>query len=287
MADDMTNQTDNQISPDEISLLEIWQVLVRQKKWVIGIPVLALIAAAAVSVLIPPVWEATLVGQVGQVGQQLIEPVARVVERIKQKPFQSEVLTSAGITNDEANSKANLYRDSIKVQMLPNTDLIEIKVRGYSREEAKRNAEATLDRLAKLHEPLAKPSIQRLTQQMERVKQKINELQEARESLKNPQPHKSKADSGNRFMGSIIQTNLLVQTAGELRNLEQLELSYEEQLSPLRTYPTSRIDSTYVSEKPVAPKKGLIVVLSGVLGLMVGIFAAFVLNAIQARKLRD
>lgn len=63
MADDMTNQTDKQIPPDEVSLLEIWQVLVRHKKWVLGIPVLALIAAAAVSVLIPPVWEAILVGR--------------------------------------------------------------------------------------------------------------------------------------------------------------------------------------------------------------------------------
>ncbi|HUX65241.1 Wzz/FepE/Etk N-terminal domain-containing protein [Sulfuricella sp.] len=290
MADDMTNQTDNQISPDEISLLEIWQVLVRQKKWVIGIPVLALIAAAAVSALIPPVWEATLVGQIGQigqVGQQLIEPVARVVERIKQKPFQGEVLVSMGIPKDEENSKGKLYRDSIKVQILPNTDLIEIKVRGYSREEAKRNAEATIGRLSKLHEELAQPTIQRLTQQMERLKQQINESREERESLKNTQPNKSKTDSGGRFMESIIQANILVQRDGELRNLEQLKLSYEEQLSPLRTYPTARIDSTYVSEKPVAPKKGLIVVLSGVLGLMAGIFAAFVLNAIQARKPRD
>lgn len=293
MADDMTNQTDNQISPDEISLLEIWQVLVRQKKWVLGIPALALIVAAAVSALIPPVWEATLVGQIGQigqigqVGQQLIEPVARVVERIKQKTFQSEVLVSMGIPKDEENSKGKLYRDSIKAQILPNTDLIEIKVRGHSREEAKRNAEATLDRLSKLHKELAQPTIQRLTQQMERVKQQINELREERESLKNTRQDKSKTDSGGRFMESIIQANILIQRDGELRNLEQLKLSYEEQLSPLRTYPTARIDSTYVSENPVAPKKGLIVVLSGVLGLMAGIFAAFVLNAIQARKPRD
>ena len=234
----------------------------------------------------PPVWEAILVGQVGQVGQQLIEPVARVVERIKQMPFQGEVLTSMGIRNDEANPRGKLYRDSIKVKMLPNTDLIEIKVRGYSREEAKSNAEATLDRLAKIHEQLAKPSVQRLTQQMERVKQQINELQEERESIKNTQPNKSKADSGSRFMESIIQTNLLVQVGGELRNLEQLRLTYEEQLSPLRTYPTSRIDSTYVSERPVAPKKGLIVVSSGALGLMAGMLAAFILNAMQTRKLR-
>ncbi|PJB08508.1 MAG: hypothetical protein CO125_01435, partial [Hydrogenophilales bacterium CG_4_9_14_3_um_filter_59_35] len=231
------------------------------------------------------------VGQVGQVGQQLIEPVARAVERIKQKPFQGEVLASMGIPRDEENSKGSLYRDSLKIQMLPNTDLIEVKVRGHSREEAKRNAEATLDRLSKLHEELAQPTIKRLTQQMERVKQQINELREERESIKNTkntQQNKSKTDSGGRFMENIIQANILVQRDGELRNLEQLKLSYEEQLSPLRTYPTARIDSTYVSEKPVAPRKGLIVVLSGVLGLMAGIFAAFVLNAIQqARKTRD
>lgn len=295
MADDMTNQTDNQISPDEISLLEIWQVLVRQKKWVLGIPALALIAAAAVSALIPPVWEATLVGQIGQIGQigqvgqagTQIETAANAVERIKQKPFQGEVLASMGIPLDEENPKGKLYRDTLTVKILKDTNLIEIKVRGHSREEAKRNAEATLDRLAKLHEELAKPTIQRQAQQMERVKQEINELREERESIKNTQQNKSKTDSGGRFMESIIQANILVQRDRELRNLEQLKLSYEEQLSPLRTYTTARIDSTYVSESPVAPKKGLIVVLSSVLGLMAGIFAAFVLNAIQARKPKD
>lgn len=286
MANDMTNQTDNQTSPDEISLLEIWQVLARHKKWVLGLPVLGLIAALMASALMPPVWEAVLVGQVGQVGQQPIEPVVRVVGRIKQKSFQGEVLASMGIPLDETNPKGKLYRDSIKIQILPNTDLIEIRVRGYSQDEAKHNAEATLNRLVRIHEQLAKPSIQRMTQQMERVTQQINDLREERESIKNTRSNKSKADTGSRFFDGIIQTNLLVQMGGELRNLEQLRLTYEEQLSSLRTYPTSRIDSTYVSEKPAAPRKALIVVSSGVLGLIAGMFAAFILNAIQARRLR-
>lgn len=159
MADDMKNQTDNQISPDEISLLEIWQVLVRQKKWVIGIPVLALVAAVAVSVLMPPVWEAILVGQVGQVGQvgTQIETVTNALERIKQKPFQSEVLASMDIPLDEKNPKGALYRNTLNVKILKDTNMIEIKVHGHSREEAKRNADATLDRLAKSTNSLPNP----------------------------------------------------------------------------------------------------------------------------------
>lgn len=68
---------------------------------------------------------------------------------------------------------------------------------------------------------------------MERLKQQINEVREERESLKNTQPNKSKTDFGGRFMENIIQANILIQRDSELRSLEQLKLSYEEQLSPL------------------------------------------------------
>ena len=54
---------------DEISLREIWQVLVRYKWLVLGMPAIAVAAAIVVSFLMKPVWEATAVVQVGQVGQ--------------------------------------------------------------------------------------------------------------------------------------------------------------------------------------------------------------------------
>lgn len=47
---------------------------------------------------------------------------------------------------------------------------------------------------------------------------------------------------------------------------------------------TSYIEKISVSEGPVAPKKSLILVLAGVLGLFVGVMAAFLGNAVQARK---
>ena len=89
---------------------------------------------------------------------------------------------------------------------------------------------------------------------MEQVKQQVNELREERESLRNAQPNKSKSDLGGRFMESIIQTNLLVQSLGKLLNLEQLKLIYDEQLSTIRAYSISLLETIYVSERPVAPK---------------------------------
>ena len=41
----------------------------------------------------------------------------------------------------------------------------------------------------------------------------------------------------------------------------------------------------YVDERPVKPKKALIILLAGMLGLMLGVMAAFIRNAVQMRDI--
>ena len=148
---------------DEISLLDLWQILLRRKWWVLGAPLLAVIAAAVAVTFMKPQWEATAAIQIGVVGQAVIEPSARVVARVNLKSFEDAVLASLGLLGQKT-PEAKLFRSSLKIKALPNTDLIEIKVRGYSRESAKRSTEAAVNYLNRIHQGMAAPTVQRMKQ---------------------------------------------------------------------------------------------------------------------------
>ena len=277
---------------DEISLFDLWQTLVRRKWWVLGIPLLAVITAAVAVTFMKPQWDATAtiqigaVGQAGQAGQaagQVIEPPARVVARVNLKSFEDAVLASPGLSG-QTTPEAKLFRGSLKVKALPNTDLIEIKVRGYSWESAKRSTEATVDYLHRIHQGMAATTVQRMKQFLAQAEREIAQTKAEREKALKILDLKDKAISEASFMGNIVLANIMVQRDNELRGLEQAKKGYEEQLDPMRTYPTSYIEKISVSEGPVAPKKSQILVLAGVMGLFLGVVAAFLGNAFQARK---
>ena len=270
---------------DEISLLDLWQTLVRRKWWVLGLPLLAVIAAAVAVTFMKPQWEATAAIQIGAVGQaaQLIEPPARVVERMKLKSFEDAVLAGLELSGQKT-PEAKLFRSSLKVKALPNTDLIEIKVRGYSQESARRSADATVSYLHRIHNGMAAPTVQRMKQLLAQVEREIAQTKAEREKALKITGLNDKTNAEARFMENIVLANIMIQRDSELRELEQTKMEYEEQLNPMRTYPTSYIEKISVSEEPVAPKKALMVLLAGVLGLFVGVMAAFLGNAFQARR---
>jgi hypothetical protein len=274
---------------DEINLFDLWQILVLRKWWVLITTFLAMVAAVVAVILIKPQWEATAtirIGVVGQVGQsgKIIEPIARVVARMQLRPFEDAVL--ANLAPSERNkSETALYRDSIEVNGLPDPDLIEIKVRGYSRESAERYTEATVNHLSKLHEEMAASTRERMTQLLTRTKREIAQTEAEREKMHKLTDLKEKILDDAHYLENIMLANIMtIQQDRELRALEQTKTEYEEQLGPLRTYPTSLIERISVSEKPVAPNKPLIIFLAGVLGLFLGIIAAFLSNNAQARK---
>lgn len=269
---------------DEIRLFDLWQTLVRRKGWVLGSPLFAVIAAAVAVTFMKPQWEATAAIQIGTVGQaglatgQAIEPPARVVARVNLKSFEDAVLASLSLSGQK-NPETKLFRSSLKVKALPNTDLIEIKVRGYSRESAKRSTEATVDYLHRTHQGMAAPTVQRIKQLLAQVEREIAQTRAEREKALKIMDLKDEAISKASFMGNIVLANVMIQRDNELRRLEQAKIGYEEQLAPMRTYPTSYIEKISVSDKPVAPKKILIILMAGMLGLFLGGLAAFLDHA--------
>jgi LPS O-antigen subunit length determinant protein (WzzB/FepE family) len=285
----MQNNCDT--SDDEVSLSELWQALVRYKWLVVGMPIVAMALAFLVTNLIKPQWEAVALVRIGQFGQVgvLVEPANRALERVKQVGFQREVFSGVGLTDRNSQGgplfEASLYRASFQVKAVPNaTDLIEMNVRGYSRQEAKANIEATVAYLREIHDRMMAPTIARLKEQSARVKLQLESARAARDSLTRTAKLQQQPHSSDHFMANVELAIVLFKRDAELRELEQLMAVVEEQLNPLRTYSTSLFDSVFVEEYPVSPKKLRVTELSGLVGLILGMLMAFALNPVRAKS---
>ncbi len=270
------------IPDDEISLHDLWKILIRRKGWILGFPLFAMITAAIVVTFMKPQWDATAViriGAVGQVGQQTIEPAAQVVERMKLKAFNDVVLVSLGLPTNRENPESTLYQDSFQIKSIRGTDLIELKVRGYSQANANRYANAAIDYLKKKHAEMMASAMLSKRQQLEKTVREISQIRSERDRLTKLMGLQEKAG----FAESIVLTNTMAILTEDLRSQELIKANLEEQLNPMHTFPTSIIEEISISNKPVAPKKVLIILITGVLGLLIGVMATFLDHA-WARK---
>ena len=276
---------------DEFSLQDLWRILMGQRKWLLGIPIFCMLLATIGVIIAKPKWEATAVIQIGQVGQsgvgqgsQLIEPPLRAIERMKMKSFEDDVLTALKIPVESGDPIAALFRSTLSLKALGGTDLIQVKVRAASRDQAQTWANAVVDRLREVHERLAQPTIDRLRKQQSELKKQMQIIEEERTNLLKIVSTSSETSGDSRFSANLLLSNLLLQKNAELRDFEMRRLAADEQLTSVRTYPTSLLDRIYVPENPASPKKLLVVMLAAVLGLILGIIVAFMRNCWPSDK---
>lgn len=262
-------------------LSDVRRIIVAGRRWVIGVPLVTALFALVYVYLSDPQWESSAVVQIGQVGQvvagtgtALVEVTPRAVERVKLPAFQDNVLTSIGIGTAKDDPKARLYRDSLRLRQPASTDLIELKMRAYSRDEARRLAEATVEQLRESHEKLALPLIDSLRQQLDDVMRQLEHAQKERESLISQVASGQDIDANNRFAETALLGQMITTRDQELRQLRERRLMLDERLGPARTYPTSLLANVHVSADPVFPRRLFTVSLAAAAGLVAGIVIA-------------
>ncbi len=277
------------VTENNASLLDLWAVISRYKWFVLGLPVVVVVASAAIASMLSPQWEAIAlirIGQVGHVGQGAtpIETSQNVVERLKQRGFQDAVLGALGRPTSHKDSFAEMYRDTLKVRHVPNTDLVRLQVRAHSGDEARQNARATFEQLRKIHELRAAESATRLKQYLVSLNERLNKVRRERENLINAASKKTANPSGGQaVVENVVLSDVLNRLDQDLARLERESVTYEELFSPMRTYDTALIEDISISDEPVWPRTGLLVVFSGVAALVVGILGAFLLDGIRTK----
>jgi uncharacterized protein involved in exopolysaccharide biosynthesis len=267
------NQDMRNIEPidDEISLWELLERLKSGWKWVAGGAATGLAGAIVLAVFIPAQYEVTMVVQPATIGMisatttttttTAVEPVAQTLERLKLVTFYSDEIVKAC----DADSAKDIA-ESVKVNLVRNNNLLSITYRAKSATLANACMSKILTQMTQFQTTIAAPLIKELQGQQSSTKQQIEDAERflaAGEKRVKSSP------------GSNELSILMVLKVEELTKLQKLYREQRIQLTEPLTQPMKLLEPIYVPEKPVAPKK-LVVIASGLTGgMLIGLLAFF------------
>ena len=256
---------------DEISLYDLWSVIVKRKMILIALVCLSLLGAALFAFTSPKIYRL-------EAHMKLYLP--KDAATVKELPTAKDLASIVGTIDPEKktiilSNRAEEITDLNLVEMKGATDKFKIVIEGRSRDmlpEALGNFVTHVE-----HLPVIKNSQEKITRELD---QRIRDLKEAYAksvSINKEIERRLRSSSLSSLGFNPIEINQQVlDMRNELYRLEQERLHYR-LIQPL--------DDPYVSKSPVKPNKAMMITVAGLCGLMFGVFAVFLAEYIQgARK---
>jgi len=260
---------------DEIDLRDIFRVLWKRRLLIIGVFVAAILMAGVISFAMPSVYKISSIITVGNFDDPVYTSQASMKNVILSDEFAQEVFEQ--ISPNATWSEFRTFKDSLKVEPVRDSDrLIEISVETKNKQEGLKaiekmiwlyanRSEVSYNRQKKILSDQLAVTLQRL----DVIDLEINQTQEALQGIQDltgssaVQGEMQFSRTLDRLNGMQTQRSALIDRRLELQ--KQLVLIRNLEVVQPATEPVS----------PIGPRKDLIVAIGGMLGLMVGIFAAF------------
>ena len=274
-----------QVHGGELSVTDLIAFLCSNFKMILGCAFVGVALAFAIVLTISPQWEANASVRIGQLGNSdnagiTVEPTLQVIDRIKSKSFQDDVLLDLGLLTDKDNSKVKLFRDKLKVK-LEKSELISLTLRAESAEDAKLELNAVINQLISIHEKILATAVNRWHQDLALLELQLKQNKEEMIRLRT-QLNASLVSNEKNFSQFALISNVLVTRESDLRNFIDTKRTLEDRLSPERTFSTQLQGRVEVSESPVYPSKRLFLMFGFMLGLVLGVFIALIKPVLRA-----
>jgi len=272
------------MQPNEIYLIDMWRIVRRRWPWTVGVALATIVATFAGLHMARSQWEAVAAIQVGQVGtvpqgvDPRVEPFQRVLLRLQGKAFQDDVLHGLGLVDDS--DEARLYRARTTLDPDLYANVIRVHVRGYSAEDARQLAVATVDRLVALHAAMSRAQLEATRKRSADIDRTIVAAEQERDRLTR---EVATAAHGDAMLASLALANA---DAG-LRTMKQIRADLDARMLPSATFPTSMPWPVTVSPGPVAPAKVPLMAIGVLAGLLLGVMAATAVDALSRSTKRE
>ncbi len=251
---------------DEIDLFEIWAkmklVFARYKYWMLATPVVFMFLGLGLSTIPKSQWEAVSILQVGKVSpSDFVEPLPNLILRLSTYDFQKAVLTRCGIALDSP--EALLYQNTLNAKPHKVAGLIEIKVRGFSRQSALQLSSATVSEIRDIHISLIAPILSGPKRRLAAMGKLSPEIAE---TLKNSNKQPS---AESKSLADVAAAYLSAESW-------QLKFALLDQIDYPDLHPTVLVDES-AATAPISPRKALWMAYSLLLGLLLAIMVPVVL----------
>jgi hypothetical protein len=266
---------------DELSFPDLVTLIRRNLGALLGGALMGGVLGLTLAFVLPAQWEGNAsirIGQLGNTGNagnegevgSAIEPPLQVVDRIKNKSFKNDVLKSLGLSTDEDDANAKLFRDTLKVK-LEKSRLISLSLRGKSPDEVKLHMNAVVNELKNIHVRMSESTINRWHQEQEYIEQELKEANAEVERLAKSLVGQSDSLNDRNFSQAALLSNVLIGREGELLSFHDRKRMLEERLSPERTFATDVLGRIEISQEQVFPKKSIFIIAGSVMGLLLGV----------------
>ena len=221
---------------------------------------------------LPTEWRATAVVQLGRVMHRdqsvPVEPIADAIERVMLRGFQHDALAPLNINLDsQQDSRGQLFRKTVFAASMTG-DIIELSVRGYSKEDAVQELTALADHLVLVHQKIIGPSIQRLNDELSQVDTLLAQTQARQDELQKEVRQRARAGgpTSDLLIPEIIHTN-----DEELNTLLSRRSALLEQSNPQVTFNTRSVGPIFVGDRPALPRKVPVVFAGCLIGIAIAV----------------
>lgn len=261
---------------DEISLLDLWQILCKRKLWIVACLLVCVAAGAAYVVLKAPVYEASVKLRIGQAGP----PPAGLFEVADELSARLMAHYGEDVADGVKRERPFLKRATPQKGLTTAVDLL---AEGDSPEDAVSLLQRITGEVRKEHEAIFDRNVNFLSERLKNLEVQRASLQQ------------QYADASALFdllkQRDPVQAALIMQERGRVTTsiigLDAEKPALAQRLSPPQTLPTALLGEISAPTKPAAPKKGLVLLLVSVLGLIGGVLLALLAEFLTKARRAD
>lgn len=262
---------------DEIDLRDLILVLWKWRKLILAIFLASLLIGIVISFAVTPVYQVQAKISIGS-----FEPDPKSVQPKITPETAKEMLLSSDLQEEAWGAGADV--GVLSVTPVENTNILEITLETNDPQQG----EVLLNKLITLFSEKEGVQYKRSKELLNNELQRIDrELQEVNKGIKQTRDLLEKLSSAEPSSTSEIQQMKLLDTLSRFTEqrdkLLEKKLETEQKLNSIEGIKV--LEKPEASPSPVRPKKKLNIVVAGVLGLMVGVFAAFMVDYLKRNPL--
>jgi len=281
------------ISDDEIDLVQLFQILLKRKWMIIAVTVLLTVSAAGITMVLPKIYEVSTILELTKDAEgELVESPQTIRESVVNGAYDRLILEELNLKIDDfpkfkvtVPNSTNMVKIVVEssepataVRVLNNL-LLKIKNGIDSQLEVKKTFLQNELKSAELTKELFPEQIGQLKKLVAATERKIADMEKIRKISMSGETSDSTAIllSLNEIHNKQVFLSGLYRELAELKQADEvsaLDIS-DKHLKLVNLKGFSVRKSPEISDKPIKPKKVLIVALALVLGFMAGIVLAF------------
>ncbi|MDX9833804.1 MAG: Wzz/FepE/Etk N-terminal domain-containing protein [Desulfobulbus sp.] len=258
---------------NEITLFDIWQILVA-RKWVILIaPVLTMVLAVLYLVQTGTVYECSAQILVGQICKE--HPIANpavLVQRLVEKYRVDDKMVTKGLP----------YISSVSSDKKNTASIVLLKAVDATAEGARRYLEQVVAEFLAEQHKLFEQELEIRHTRLQALSHRLEVVEAHQQELEKHIDKMGRQDPAQAAILVVEKGGFLTLTSG----LEKERFNLQTEISAVDSYPTELLGVPYLPEKSIRPKRTLVLLLAGVSGLILGVTLAFVAEFITAARQR-